>query len=105
MIDIEIGLGHREWKHPDEAEEGWVRERVETQRSISGDVCVRVQIHCPDVGLTWATSGCPPGRGVNRPLSPSEDRINRLWTRLGLYEKGFSANQLLGFFRQLENVR
>ena len=87
----------------DETDPNWVNEQINRRRKDGATVCVRIQINCPPLNMSLASSGCGAGGGGGRPPNAQEKEVFDLWDKRGLNEADFPGGSLVAFLKQLES--
>ena len=101
MIKIKIGTSEANYK---QINSDWVTQQIEKRKREGKSFWVEVIIEKGDVNINFSTPGRNSSRGVQRPLTFEERRIQKLWKKYNLDRKDFSIPDLLYFLSEIENL-
>lgn len=105
LITIEISTARREWVSLDEIQESWIAQQITRRQRDGQPVCVRVDIHSPQINVTLRAGQCN-GRGGGGDRLPNEyerpviDLWNARTDKNGMVHPG----EIDSFFKQLRRL-
>lgn len=97
-IIVQVDGKERRWG---EIGSDWIAQQITGRRNDGCDVCTRIRVE--EAGATWSTANCPSGSG-KAPSGPLVDRINAVYSKFDLDEKGYSPGNVIAFIQQIERL-